>query len=31
MRERGYTEAQVVDELLMIEIITLQLLLAPSA
>ena len=31
MRERGYTEAQVVDKLLMIEITTLQLLLAPSA
>jgi hypothetical protein len=29
MRERGYTEAQVVEELLMIEITTLQMLLTP--
>ena len=29
VRERGYTEAQVVDELMMIEVTTLQLLLAP--
>ncbi len=31
MRERSYTEAQVVDELMMIEIAALQLLLAPPA